>query len=83
MQCRTTLNHCRSTCIDKTTCCSINHFCSEGDLVHRLVLEGFVRGKENVISLPWHPDAPWTDHAAMSPTIKEKLTDTLKEYIKR
>lgn len=42
-----------------------------------------MRGKENVVFLPRHPDAPWIDHAAMSPTFKETLNREIFKYINK
>jgi len=59
------------------------HYCSDGDVIHRLVCEGFVKGRENVEFLPSHSNAGWIDHAAMSPTFTEVLKDEIANYLNR
>lgn len=76
-----TFAYCPSAYIDKWLCGNVAHYCSEADIIHSLVNEGFIPGAENVVFLKPHPDAPIVDHDAMSPTFRGRLADNIQSHI--
>lgn len=71
---------CPGAYTEQTYCNQVTHLCSSADIVPYFDFIGRSRCFESIIEIQRHEDAFFFDHSVTSPTFRDHIADTVKNY---